>query len=135
MDGMEAHLQALLAEHTAVLGTGFTLVHREYPTAIGPVDLTCREADGSSVVVEVKRRGEIDGVEQLARYLELLNRDGLRGFHGRGDYGAGPRTVPETGPAACARGGSLDHSLQDRPPGAPSSIERVGEPGEFALIH
>ena len=82
MDGVEAHLQALLAEHTAVLGTGFTLVHREYPTAIGPVDLTCREADGSSVVVEVKRRGEIDGVEQLARYLELLNRDGLRGFTG-----------------------------------------------------
>jgi len=103
-----------------VLGTGFTLVHREYPTAIGPVDLTCREADGSSVVVEVKRRGEIDGVEQLARYLELLNRDGLRGFHGRGDY-AGPRTVPETGPAACARAApsttrfKIDHTVLHPP--------------------
>jgi RecB family endonuclease NucS len=76
-DGVEAHLQALLAEHTAVLGAGFTLVRREYPTAIGPVDLMCRDADGGSVVVEIKRRGEIDGVEQLTRYLELLNRDGL----------------------------------------------------------
>jgi RecB family endonuclease NucS len=60
-----------------VLGAGFTLVRREYPTAIGPVDLMCRDADGGSVVVEIKRRGEIDGVEQLTRYLELLNRDGL----------------------------------------------------------
>jgi endonuclease len=103
-DGVEAHLQALLAEHTATLGPGFTLIRREYPTAIGPVDLLCRDADGVTVAVEIKRRGEIDGadtheavvtltprhwavevkrratidaVEQLTRYLELLNRDCL----------------------------------------------------------
>ncbi len=74
-DGVEAHLQALLAEHTAALGAGFTLIRREYPTAIGPVDLLCRDADGMTVAVEVKRRGEIDGVEQLTRYVDLLNRD------------------------------------------------------------
>lgn len=74
-DGVEAHLQALLAEHTATLGEGFTLVRREYPTAVGPVDLLCRDGAGLTVAVEVKRRGEIDGVEQLTRYLELLNRD------------------------------------------------------------
>ena len=74
-DGVEAHLQALLAEHTATLGPGFTLIRREYPTAIGPVDLLCRDADGVTVAVEIKRRGEIDGVEQLTRYLSLLNRD------------------------------------------------------------
>jgi len=76
-DGVEAHLQALLAEHAEVLGAGWRLVRREYPTSIGPVDLLCRDADGASVAVEVKRRGEIDGVEQLTRYLELLNRDPL----------------------------------------------------------
>ncbi|MCX5042911.1 endonuclease NucS [Aldersonia sp. NBC_00410] len=76
-DGVEAHLQVLLAEHVEVLGDGYTLVRREYPTAIGPVDLMCRNADGRSVAVEIKRRGEIDGVEQLTRYLELLNRDPL----------------------------------------------------------
>ncbi|AHD19197.1 endonuclease NucS [Rhodococcus pyridinivorans] len=76
-DGVEAHLQELLAEHVETLGTGFTLIRREYPTAIGPVDLLCRDADGATVAVEVKRRGEIDGVEQLTRYLELLNRDPL----------------------------------------------------------
>ncbi|MDG3012812.1 endonuclease NucS [Rhodococcus sp. D2-41] len=76
-DGVEAHLQELLAEHVQTLGEGYTLVRREYPTAIGPVDLLCRDADGASVAVEIKRRGEIDGVEQLTRYLELLNRDPL----------------------------------------------------------
>lgn len=76
-DGVEAHLQKLLAEHVTTLGDGWTLVRREYPTAIGPVDLMCRDADGVSVAVEVKRRGEIDGVEQLTRYVELLNRDPL----------------------------------------------------------
>jgi endonuclease len=76
-DGVEAHLQALLAEHVTTLGKGWTLVRREFPTAIGPVDLMCRDADGVSVAVEIKRRGEIDGVEQLTRYLELLNRDSL----------------------------------------------------------
>jgi RecB family endonuclease NucS len=74
-DGVEKHLQELLAEHPATLAEGLTLVRREYPTAIGPVDLMCRDSDGASVAVEIKRRGEIDGVEQLTRYLELLNRD------------------------------------------------------------
>lgn len=76
-DGVEAHLQVLLAEHVATLGEGWSLVRREYPTPIGPVDLMCRDADGASVAVEIKRRGDIDGVEQLTRYLELLNRDPL----------------------------------------------------------
>lgn len=76
-DGVEAHLQELLATHVQVLGEEFTLIRREYPTAIGPVDLLCRDASGATVAVEVKRRGEIDGVEQLTRYLELLNRDPL----------------------------------------------------------
>lgn len=76
-DGVEKHLQELLADHPATLAPGLTLVRREYPTAIGPVDLMCRDADGASVAVEIKRRGEIDGVEQLTRYLELLNRDPL----------------------------------------------------------
>ena len=76
-DGVEKHLQALLAEHPATLAEGLVLVRREFPTAIGPVDLMCRDADGASVAVEIKRRGEIDGVEQLTRYLDLLNRDPL----------------------------------------------------------
>jgi RecB family endonuclease NucS len=76
-DGVESHLQQLLAEQLGVLGDGWRLVRREYPTAIGPVDLMCRDAAGVSVAVEIKRRGEIDGVEQLTRYLELLNRDPL----------------------------------------------------------
>ncbi len=76
-DGVEAHLQKLLAEHIELLGEGYTLVRREYMTAIGPVDILCRDADGNSVAVEIKRRGEIDGVEQLTRYLELMNRDPL----------------------------------------------------------
>lgn len=101
-DGVEAHLQALLAEHTTALGPGLTLIRREYPTPIGPVDLLCRNAAGGTVAVEitrqeeigganahgsaqapspkhwaveVKRRATIDAVEQLTRYLELLNRD------------------------------------------------------------
>jgi hypothetical protein len=74
-DGVEAHLQRLLAEQIELLGPGHTLVRREYMTAIGPVDLLARDAAGVSVAVEIKRRGEIDGVEQLTRYLELLNRD------------------------------------------------------------
>lgn len=76
-DGVEAHLQELLAEHIATLGEGYNLVRREYPTAIGPVDILARDADGATVAVEIKRRGGIDGVEQLTRYLELLNRDEL----------------------------------------------------------
>lgn len=76
-DGVEAHLQELLAEHIDTLGQGYSLVRREYPTAIGPVDLLARDGDGGTVAVEIKRRGGIDGVEQLTRYLELLNRDEL----------------------------------------------------------
>ncbi|MEV0189344.1 endonuclease NucS [Kitasatospora purpeofusca] len=76
-DGVEAHLQELLADRMEVLGAGWSLIRREYPTAIGPVDILCRDADGATVAVEIKRRGEIDGVEQLTRYLELLNRDPL----------------------------------------------------------
>jgi RecB family endonuclease NucS len=76
-DGVEAHLQVLLAEQAEVLGPGWRLIRREYPTSIGPVDLLCRDADGATVAVEIKRRGEIDGVEQLTRYLDLLNRDPL----------------------------------------------------------
>jgi RecB family endonuclease NucS len=74
-DGVEAHLQKLLAENISLLGDGHTLVRREYMTAIGPVDILARDADGQSVAVELKRRGDIDGVEQLTRYLELMNRD------------------------------------------------------------
>lgn len=74
-DGVEAHLQELLAANTTQLGDGMRLVRREYPTDIGPVDLLCRDADGVAIAVEIKRRGEIDGVEQLTRYLEFLNRD------------------------------------------------------------
>ena len=76
-DGVEAHLQELLAVQLDVLGDGWRLVRREFPTPIGPVDLMCRDEAGLSVAVEIKRRGEIDGVEQLTRYLELLNRDPL----------------------------------------------------------
>ncbi|WP_062463679.1 endonuclease NucS [Demequina soli] len=76
-DGVEAHLQELLAEQITLLGDGHTLIRREYMTAIGPVDILARDAAGASVAVEIKRRGEIDGVEQLTRYLELMNRDPL----------------------------------------------------------
>jgi endonuclease len=76
-DGVEAHLQELLAAAPGTLGDGYTLVRREYPTAIGPVDLLCRDGAGRTVAVEVKRRAGIDAVEQLSRYLELLGRDPL----------------------------------------------------------
>ncbi|MEJ5919498.1 endonuclease NucS [Corynebacterium sp. H78] len=76
-DGVETHLQELLAEHFDTFGEGFQLIRREYPTAIGPVDLLGRDADGATVAIEVKRRGGIDGVEQLTRYLDMLNRDEL----------------------------------------------------------
>ena len=75
-DGVELEIQRLLAERPEVLEAGMTLIRREYPTPVGPVDLLCRDAAGAAVAVEVKRRGEIDGVEQLGRYLEFLNRDG-----------------------------------------------------------
>jgi endonuclease len=76
-DGVEADLQRLLADQIETLGAGHTLVRREYMTAIGPVDILAKDADGGSVAVEIKRRGDIDGVEQLTRYLELMNRDPL----------------------------------------------------------
>lgn len=73
--GVEAQLQELLAQHIHTLGSGYRLLRREYPTAIGPVDILCKDDSGVTVAVEIKRRGDIDGVEQLTRYLELLNRD------------------------------------------------------------
>ena len=78
-DGVEAHLQALLAASPHAIEDGLTLVRREYPTAIGPIDLVCRDAFGQVVAIEVKRRGEIDGVEQLARYIERLHLDSSLG--------------------------------------------------------
>lgn len=74
-DGVESELQRLIAERVEVLGEGMELIRREYPTPIGPVDLLCRDADGLTVVVEIKRRGDIDGVEQLGRYLDQLGKD------------------------------------------------------------
>ncbi|WP_449278520.1 endonuclease NucS [Leucobacter sp. GX24907] len=76
-DGVEAHLQELLAEQIELAGEGYSLVRREYMTAIGPVDILARDSSGSSVAIEIKRRGGVDGVEQLTRYLELMNRDPL----------------------------------------------------------
>jgi len=105
-DGVEKHLQELLAEHPTTLGDGLTLVRREYPTAIGPVDLMCRDAKGASVAVEIKRRGEIDGVEQLSRYLELLNRDPLlkpvRGILAAQEIKPQARVLAEDRGIACA---------------------------------
>lgn len=74
-DGVEAHLQELLADQIELIGKGAKLIRREYPTTIGPVDILAKDANGQTVAIEIKRRGEIDGVEQLTRYLELLNRD------------------------------------------------------------
>ena len=74
-DGVEAHLQELLADQIELLGEGHSLVRREYMTAIGPVDILARDETCASVAVEIKRRGGVDGVEQLTRYLELMNRD------------------------------------------------------------
>lgn len=76
-DGVEADLQRLLAEQITLLGEGFSLIRREYMTAIGPVDILARDSRGATVAIELKRRGDIDGVEQLTRYLALLNRDPL----------------------------------------------------------
>jgi RecB family endonuclease NucS len=76
-DGVESHLQELLAEQIETLGTGWRLVRREYPTPIGPVDILCRDANGGAVAVEIKRKATIDAVEQLTRYLDLLGRDPL----------------------------------------------------------
>ena len=108
-DGVEKHLQELLADYPESLADGLTLVRREYMTAIGPVDLMCRDADGLSVAVEIKRRGEIDGVEQLTRYLELLNREPLlttkgpvRGIFAAQEIKPQARVLAEDRGIACA---------------------------------
>jgi RecB family endonuclease NucS len=108
-DGVEKHLQELLADHPATLADGLTLVRREFPTAIGPVDLMCRDTNGMSVAVEIKRRGDIDGVEQLTRYLELLNRDpllttkgGVRGIFAAQEIKPQARVLAEDRGIACA---------------------------------
>ncbi len=105
-DGVEKHLQELLAEHPASLTAGLSLVRREFPTAIGPVDLMCRDAAGLSVAVEIKRKANIDAVEQLTRYLELLNRDPLlkpvRGILAAQTIVPQARTLAEDRGIACA---------------------------------
>jgi len=105
-DGVEAHLQELLAEQVETLGVGWRLVRREYPTAIGPVDLLCRDASGAAVAIEIKRRGDIDGVEQLTRYLEMLNRDPLlrpvRGIFAAQEIKPQARILAEDRGIACA---------------------------------
>jgi RecB family endonuclease NucS len=108
-DGVEKHLQELLAEHPATLSPGLTLVRREFPTPIGPVDLLCRDEVGLSVAVEIKRRGDIDGVEQLTRYLELMNRDSLltgkgavRGIFAAQEIKPQARTLAEDRGITCA---------------------------------
>ncbi len=99
-DGVEAHLQELLAADPTVIEEGLTLIAREYPTAIGPVDLLCRAGDGTTVAIEIKRRGEIDGVEQLGRYLEYLRADSslgvLRGMFVAQSIKPQARTLAET---------------------------------------
>jgi RecB family endonuclease NucS len=104
-DGVEAHLQKLLAEQIETLGPGYRLVRREFPTAIGPVDIMARDPQGIAVAVEIKRRGEIDGVEQLTRYLDLLNRDPLlapvRGVFAAQEIKPQARTLAEDRGIAC----------------------------------
>jgi RecB family endonuclease NucS len=101
-DGVEAHLQELLAANPSVLVEGLRLIRREYPTDIGPVDLLCRDAEGRVVAIEIKRRGEVDGVEQLARYMERLDLDGrLRPVRG---LLAAQQIKPQAQVLATARG-------------------------------
>jgi RecB family endonuclease NucS len=111
-DGVEAHLQKLLAEHIHTLGAGYRLVRREFPTPIGPVDLLARDPGGIAVAVEIKRRGEIDGVEQLTRYLDLLNRDPLlapvRGVFAAQEIKPQARTLAEDRGITCL---VLDYDL------------------------
>jgi RecB family endonuclease NucS len=119
-DGVEAHLQELLAEQLHLLGDGWRLIRREYPTPIGPVDIMCRDGSGTHVAVEIKRRGEIDGVEQLTRYLELLNRDPLlapvHGIFAAQEIKLQARTLAEDRGIRCV---TLDY-------GAMRGIERDG---------
>ena len=118
-DGVEAHLQELLAAQVERLGAGMTLVRREYPTAIGPVDLMVLDSNGEHIAVEVKRRGEIDGVEQLTRYLELLSRDStlapIRGIYAAQEIKPQARTLAEDRGIECV---ILDYAAMrgiDRP--------------------
>ena len=98
-DGVEAHLQELLAAQIELIGAGSKLIRREYQTAIGPVDILAKDSNGQTVAIEIKRRGEIDGVEQLTRYLELLNRDPalapVRGIFAAQEIKAQARTLAE----------------------------------------
>ncbi|WP_261166588.1 endonuclease NucS [Microbacterium sp. Marseille-Q6965] len=104
-DGVESDLQRLLAEQVDRIVEGATLVRREYPTAIGPVDLLVRDAQGVPIAVEVKRRGDIDGVEQLTRYLELLGRDplltGIRGVFAAQEIKPQARVLAEDRGISC----------------------------------
>ena len=110
-DGVEAHLQELLALHIETLGKGWSLVRREFGTAIGPVDILARDESGGAVAIEIKRRGEIDGVEQLTRYLELLNRDSLlapvRGIFAAQEIKPQARTLAEDRGIKCV---TLDYN-------------------------
>jgi RecB family endonuclease NucS len=110
-DGVEEHLQELLALHIETLGKGWSLVRREFGTAIGPVDILARDESGAAVAIEIKRRGEIDGVEQLTRYLELLNRDSLlapvRGIFAAQEIKPQARTLAEDRGIKCV---TLDYN-------------------------
>ena len=98
-DGVESHLQELLADQIELIGAGSKLIRREYETAIGPVDILAKDGNGQTVAIEIKRRGEIDGVEQLTRYLELLNRDAaispVRGIFAAQEIKPQARTLAE----------------------------------------
>jgi RecB family endonuclease NucS len=98
-DGVEAHLQELLAAQIELIGQGAQLVKREYMTPIGPVDILAKDSNGQSVAIEIKRRGEMDGVEQLTRYLELMNRDAalspVRGIFAAQEIKPQARTLAE----------------------------------------
>ena len=111
-DGVEAHLQEMLAEQLHHAGEGMTLIRREYFTAIGPVDILAKDAEGATVAIELKRRGDIDGVEQLTRYLELLNRDPqlrpVRGIFAAQEIKPQARTLAEDRGIECL---TLDYDL------------------------
>ena len=119
-DGVESDLQRLSAAQIEVYGEGFSLIRREYPTAIGPVDILARDAANTVVAIEIKRRGDIDGVEQLTRYLELLNRDPMispvSGIFAAQEIKPQARTLAEDRGIRCVildleelRGGETDH--------------------------
>ena len=122
-DGVEAHLQQMLAENPSFLFDGLELIRREYPTDIGPVDLLCRDAKGKAVAIEIKRRGEIDGVEQLTRYLDFLNRDpNIRPVHG---VFAAQEIKPQARILAADRGISCVIIDYDRLKGIESNVLRL----------